>query len=335
MKSCALIAWEDQHFSLEDVEIPDPAPDQIRIKTHYSGVSIGTEFAYITGKIAGTPHPVCTGYQGTGTVEAVGAEIINFREGDEVYFRCGESIILPAGRSVTSAFGVHASRAVLKPNTTHGAYHLIEGADMETASLYVMPAVGLYGVDMANPRMGETVVVYGCGLIGLGVIAALVHRGCVVAAVDKLSARLKIAGDLGADYLIDASSSDVKDEVLKITPDGADVVFESTGNPDCIDPSIELCRRDGSYVWQGYYGTDPISMRFPPPHGRRLKMYFPCDDGLQPCRRAVLKNMTLGSLQWERCITHRVDYTDADKIFGQIKRGDETIVGVTVNWTEA
>ena len=32
MKSCALIAWEDQHFSLEDVEIPDPAPDQIRIE---------------------------------------------------------------------------------------------------------------------------------------------------------------------------------------------------------------------------------------------------------------------------------------------------------------
>ena len=60
MKSCALIAWEDQHFSLEDVEIPDPAPDQIRIKTHYSGVSIGTEFAYITGKIAGIPYPMCT-----------------------------------------------------------------------------------------------------------------------------------------------------------------------------------------------------------------------------------------------------------------------------------
>ena len=64
-------------------------------------------------------------------------------------------------------------------------------------------------------------------------------------------------------------------------------------------------------------------------------MYFPCDDGLQPCRRAVLKNMALGSLQWERCITHRVDYTDVDKIFGQIKKGDETIVGVTINWKEA
>ena len=77
MKECALIVWKDQHFSLEEVELPDPAPNQIRIKTHYSGVSIGTEFAYITGKgkIAGKSHPMCTGYQGTGIVEAVGKDI--------------------------------------------------------------------------------------------------------------------------------------------------------------------------------------------------------------------------------------------------------------------
>ena len=46
-------------------------------------------------------------------------------------------------------------------------------ASMEVASMFVMPAVGLYGVDMANPRTGEFVVVYGVGLIGLGVV-----QGC-------------------------------------------------------------------------------------------------------------------------------------------------------------
>ena len=35
-------------------------------------------------------------------------------------------------------------------------------------------------------------------------------------------------------------------------------------------------------------------------------MFFPCDDGLQPCRRAVVKNMASGALPWEHCITHRV-----------------------------
>lgn len=215
MKECALIAWKDQHFSLEEVELPDPSPNQIRIKTHYSGVSIGTEFAYITGKgkIEGKSHPMCTGYQGTGIVEAVGKDIKNFKEGDFTYFRGGAGMKLSDGTAVSSLFGTHASAAVLDPSGDEGAYHMVPGADMELASFYVMPAVALYGVDTANPRMGETVVVFGCGLIGLGVVASLVHRGCVVIAVDLLSARLKIARELGADYLVDASTEDVKDGI--------------------------------------------------------------------------------------------------------------------------
>ena len=335
MKARALIAWKDQHFSLEEVNLPDPEPNQIRIKTHFSGVSIGTEFAYITGKIEGMSHPMCTGYQGTGFVEAVGKDIKNFKEGDAAYFRHGDGITLSDGKPVASIFGTHASAAVLEPNTTHGAYHMVPGADMETASLYVMPAVALYGVDMANPRMGDTVVVYGCGLIGLGVVASLVHRGCVVVAVDILSARLKVAGELGADYLIDASTEDVREEVLKLAPEGADTVFECTGNPACIDPSIELCRKFGHYVWQGYYGTAPISMHFPPPHGRRLTMHFPCDDGLEPCRHAVIKNMALGTLKWEKCVTHHVEFGGAADIFTRIGKKEKDIVGVTINWKEA
>ena len=335
MKACALTAWEDQHFSLEEVDLPDPGPKQIRIKTHYSGVSIGTEFAYISGKIEGKSYPMCTGYQGTGIVEAVGTDIKNFKEGDAVYFRGSEIKSLSDGTALASLFGTHSSAAILEPNTTHGAYHLVPGADMETASLYVMPAVALFGVDMANPRMGETVVVYGCGLIGLGVVACLVHRGCTVIATDMLGARLKIAGELGADHLIDASKEDVKEEVLKLAPGGADVVFECTGNPKCIDPSIELCRVFGSYVWQGYYGTAPFSMHFPPPHGRKLTMHFPCDDGLEPCRHAVIKNMALGTLKWEKCITHPVTHSGAVDIFTRIGRKDKDIVGVTINWKEA
>lgn len=335
MKGRALIAWKDQHFSLEEVNLPDPEPNQIRIKTHYSGISIGTEFAYISGKIEGMTYPICTGYQGTGIVEAVGRDINNFKEGDTAYFRHGDGITLTDGTEVNSLFGTHSSAVVLEPNTTHGAYHLIPGADMETASLYVMPAVALYGVDMANPRMGDTVVVFGCGLIGLGVVACLVQRGCVVVAVDMLEARLAVAAKLGADYVIDASAEDVKQEVEKIAPDGADTVFECTGNPACIDPSIELCREFGTYVWQGYYGTAEISMHFPPPHGRKLTMFFPCDDGLQPCRDAVIKNMALGTLKWDTCITHRVGFGGSADIFTRIGRKEKDIVGVTIDWRNA
>jgi threonine dehydrogenase-like Zn-dependent dehydrogenase len=270
---------------------------------------------------------------GTGIVEEVGADIDNFEIGDEVYFRGNDAMTLTDGTPVSCVSGTHCTHIVTRPNTTHGVDHMVPRAAMEAACMFVMPAVGLYGADMANPRMGETVVVYGTGLIGLGVVAACAHRGCVVVAVDINDKQLAIAKALGADFQINGQSSDVVEEVMRIAPKGADVVFECTGNPQCIDQAIALCCEHGSFVWQGNYGSEPVSMHFLPPHGRRLRMFFPCDDGWQPCRRAVVKNMAMGVLKWEQCITHRIPFTEAPAMFQRINEGkDKDIVGVVINW---
>ena len=335
MKATALVCDENQEFTLEPVVLGGPAPHQVAIRTHYTGVSIGTELGYVSAKTP-VPYPLSTGYQGTGVIEAVGADVSGFDVGDQVYFRRNDSMELEDGTRVTCTSGAHCSHVVTDPHTTHGVAKLPPGARMDVACMYVMPAVGLYGVDMANPRMGEVVVVYGAGLIGLGVVAACAHRGCEVVAVDLDETRLAVARKMGADHVIDGSSQDVEAEVRRIAPDGADVVFEATGIPQNVDPAISLCRRHGSFVWQGNYGNAPLSMHFLPPHHRRLRMFFPCDDGWQPCRRAVIKNMAMGALPWEHCITHRIDHTEAPEMFSRLNRGDrEGIVGVVIDWTGA
>ena len=338
MRATALICDRTQSFSLEDVILQDPRPDQVTIRTHYTGVSIGTEFGLIRAKhkqasSAKNWYPLSTGYQGTGVIESVGTDINDFKIGDEVYFRRNDSMKLLDGTPVTLESGGHCSYIVTKPHTNHGVAKIIPGAPMDVASMFVMPAVGLNGVDMANPRMGETVVVYGAGLIGLGVIAACANRGSIVIVVDINDVQLSIARKIGADYIINGISQDVETEVKKLVPNGADVVFECTGIPQNIDLAIPLCRDYGSFVWQGNYGREPLSMHFIPAHQRRLKMFFPCDDGLQPCRRAVIKNMALGTLPWEHCITHRIDYHDAPAMFSKINTNlDKDIVGVVIKW---
>ena len=334
MKAHALITGEDGKQSIEEVIVPEPADNEIEVKTLFSGVSIGTEFALIRNKISWGPYPLCTGYMGTGIVEKAGKSVAGIAEGDTVYFRGCRAMTLADGSPVSCVSGAHCSRVVLDPGTTHGAERLPDGADPATASMFVMPAVGLYGVDMANPRMGETVVVYGCGLIGLGVIAACVHRGCRVIAVDVNAKRLAIARMFGADYLIDGSKESAADRVMELSPGGADTVFECTGLPSQIDPAIALCRSFGSFVWQGNYGADPVSMHFLPAHGRRLTMFFPCDDGLQPCRRAVIRNIAMGALRWEECITHRIGYREAPDVYGRIGAGKTDILGVVIDWNE-
>jgi len=334
MEAQALICDNNQRFTMETVQLKGVEPDQIGIRTHYTGVSIGTEFALIRGKISWEPYPLCTGYMGSGVVESVGAEIDNFKIGDRVYFRGNTYMQMKDGMSVSCVSGAHCSHIIINPNTTHGAALLPDGASMETSSMFVMPAVALYGVDMANPRMGQTVVVHGTGLIGLGVVAACSSRGCTVVAVDLSPKRLEIARKMGADYLICAEDQDVETEVKNIVSDGADCVFECTGLPDYIDLSIRLCRQFGSFVWQGHYGNKPIEMDFSSPHGRRLQMFFPCDDGWQPCRRAVIKNIAMGTLQWEQCISHRISWRDSPEMFDEINRNcNIDIVGVVINWT--
>ena len=329
----ALICDDQQRFSIQDVALKDPQPDQIAIKTHYSGVSIGTEFALIRNKISWGPYPLCTGYMGTGVVEKVGNAIENFNVGDAVYYRHNDNMALTNGQPVSTVQGAHCTHVVVRPNGNHGAYPLVAGAPMDVASMFVMPAVGLNGVDMANPRMGDVVVVYGVGLIGLGVVAACAMRGCVVVAVDVNERQLGIARELGADYLINSTQQNVPDALKRIAADGADVVFESTGLPQCLDPAIALCRTQGKFVWQGNYGAAPVSMHFLTPHGKRLQMFFPCDDGLQPCRRAVLKNIAMGALKWEKTITHRINYTEAPQLFAEINAGqNKDIIGAVIRW---
>lgn len=334
MYAKALICDENQNFSHADVILPDPGPEDLVIRTLCSGVSIGTEFALIRNKISWGSYPLCTGYQGVGVVEYVGADVHGFKVGDKVYHRHNRALQLTSGETVSAASGAHCSAVVTQPTGTHGVALLPEGADEESASLFVMPAVGLNGVDMANPRMGDIVAVYGSGLIGLGVIAACSHRGCIVVAIDIAPDRLEIAQKLGADYTINGATQDTKAEMLKIAPEGADVVFEASGIPTCVDPAMELCKRHGKFIYQGHYGTNPLSYNYVVPHGKRLTTFYPCDDGFAPCRRAVIKNMATGVLPWHHTITHRVEAKDSPKLYDAINtEAANDVVGAVIRWS--
>ena len=225
------------------------------------------------------------------------------------------------------------SHIITTVGDTHGAGLLPDHAPMEEASMFVMPAVGYFGVDMSEPKLQDTVVVYGCGLIGQGVIAACSLRGCKVIAIDVQDKQLKLAKMMGADVLIHAGQTDALTELHKSCPEGADVVFECTGIGALVDTALTLCKRDGKFIWQGNYGQTPISFQFLVPHGKRLKTFFPCDDGYLPFRHAVIKHMTQGVLPWDKMITHRIKADQSPALYDRINKGDKDVIGVTINWS--
>ena len=97
---------------------------------------------------------------------------------------------------------------------------------------------------------------------------------------------------------------------------------------------MELCRDYGKFIWQGNYGQAPFPYQFYPAHGRHLTMFHPCNDGLAPCRRAVIKNMAAGTLPWELVITHRVEAADSPAVYEGINGGNrDNVLAAVIHWS--
>jgi len=337
----ALIAEPEGKFRLDEIVTAPVGADDIAVRTQWSGVSIGTEFAVLTGKLDWGTFPVVTGYMAAGRVVAAGANVTGYAVGDTVYYRGNAALRLRgSGQSLNCRSGTHASVAVLNPAGTHGAEKVPAGVPPEVAAMFVMPSVGLYGVDMAQVGVGATVVVVGLGMIGLGVVAAAVRRGAVVTGIDPRPQCRDLAVAFGATTTLapgeDGSFDQVTAQVHSLTDGaGADFVFESTGRPDCIDAAIRLCRPFGCFIWQGNYGDGQISFEFLEAHHRRLRMVFPCDDGYRPYRRASLQAVATGAMPWEKVITHRLTAAEMPAFYRDIydgKGGD--VIGAVVNWED-
>jgi len=331
MEAQALICTAQQQFSLESFDVPAPTGNQIRVQTLYSGVSVGTEFAVIRGKLDWGPFPVCTGYQGVGVVDAVGAEVSRFKTGDKVYYRRNFMPMTWQGQKINTCAGTHCSVAIIGENAE--VEPLPAGVDAAVGSTFVMPSVGYNAVNMAGVQMGDVVAVHGVGLIGLGALVAARLRGAITIAIDIDDRRLALAGAMGAAYLINGKEEDVKVRVEAIKPGGADVVFEATGIPASLDPAFAIARSHGKFVFLGNYGNAPISFHFLVPHVKQLTAFFPCNDGLKPCRDAVLRNIGSGAIPWQKTITHQVTAHEAPALYEAINRNAiPEMMGAVIQW---
>ncbi|MET0261514.1 MAG: alcohol dehydrogenase catalytic domain-containing protein, partial [Rariglobus sp.] len=108
----ALVAHDEKKITLETVTMPAPGKNQLRIRTLYSGISVGTEFALIKNRISWGPYPLITGYQAVGEVEEVGATVEGYRAGDRVYYRANHAqLTLSSGAVCSNVSATHTSHA--------------------------------------------------------------------------------------------------------------------------------------------------------------------------------------------------------------------------------
>ncbi len=182
--------------------------------------------------------PITMGYSNVGVVIGVGPDIKNFKVGDRVLSN-----------------GPHAEVVNVPKNL---CAKIPDSVSNEDASFTVLASIGLQGIRLINPTIGETVAVMGLGIIGLLSVQILIANGCNVIAIDPLQERVDLAKSFGATGVV-LSKDDPLLKAQQLTNDlGVDAVLitAATDSNAPIEQSAQMCRKRGRIVLTGVIGLN-------------------------------------------------------------------------------
>jgi 3-hydroxyethyl bacteriochlorophyllide a dehydrogenase len=330
-KTRAVVFTQPNQVDLTTVTAADPAPNEIAVRTMYSGISVGTERWGLTGRYnhwgddVARYYPYVPGYQRAGIIEALGSAVEGFAVGDRVFSRTARIEEQDLGRK---GWLGHIGYAVVAPDAL---WKLGPMADMEEASLWQMPAAGAHGVRLVGVKPGEIVVVTGQGLIGQMSAQMSRLRGATVISSDLMEKRVQLSALNSADIAVNGRRENLLEVIRQIQPDGADVVIDTSGNSGLFGFLLGLIRREGRICLQGYY-PDPFRIEFHPTHEQRATVIFPCgrDDPA-----ALVPLLDRHKLRIKPLITHRFPIDQAKEAYDLIINKPDEALGIIFDWTSA
>lgn len=279
--------------------------------------------------------PIPLGYCNAGVVVEAGPRAGGFAPGDRV---------------VTN--GPHAEYARV-PCTL--AARIPDGVSFEAAAFTPAAAIGLQGIRLAAPTLGESVVVFGLGLIGLLTVQLLRANGCTVIGIDRDPARLALAERFGATAL-NGAEGDVVARVESLTGGvGADAVLLTLASKsdEPVRQAAAMSRKRGRLVLVGVTGLNLVRDDF---YKKELSFAVSCsygpgrydpsyEDGAhdyplpfvrwteQRNFEAVLALVAAGTLDPLPLVTHRFDFDRAPDAYDVIS-GSEPSLGVVLTYPD-
>src|SRR5918912_314088 len=199
------VILEPYQVAVRAADLPDPAPNQVLVKTEVSAVSAGTELAVYTGthqwlKDPTLPEwkfPFRPGYSAAGTVVAVGSAVTGWRPGDRVSYP-----------------GNHASGELLTLGHERGRlWKLPERLEADRAAWACVARYGMGAAIRPGVTLGRSAAVLGLGIIGQFSLRCLLAAGAhPVVGIDGVRMRREAARAAGADHVIDPAAGDVRQQ---------------------------------------------------------------------------------------------------------------------------
>jgi len=214
------------------------SPTECIIQNEASIISAGTELATLNGLETGTTFPAQPGYGAIGRILEKGTALTDFNIGDRVFYA-----------------GKHASIQRFNHGEPHQWAYLFpvpDGLDPIIGSVACMAEIAMTGPNLTNLKLGDTVVIYGLGVVGL--LAAMMYqiRGANVIGVDPVSHRCALAKKLGIQTVIDVQPDQQVEAIMKLTKGlGAEVTVDAAGHAAVIQTCVKTTALFGQVILLG------------------------------------------------------------------------------------
>ena len=344
-------------LTIDTLELAPLSPTDVLVRVRASGLC-HTDLEVMRGSLA-YPLPIVLGHEGAGIVEEVGSAVTQVAVGDHVVCswnpHCGHCFycerdqpilcepfarnqpkgLLPDGHSRMRRngerihhFSVTSSHAEYTIVPESGAIRVPREIPFDRACIIgcgVMTGVGA-AVRKARVEAGASVVVIGCGAVGLNVLqgARLAGAGTIIA-VDVGPVRLARAMPFGATHAIDDSAGNTLDEIKALTGGrGADYVFEAAGNKHTLRLSVEAARPGGQVVWLGKLSAgEDMSFRWGSLMGEKRIVRSSYGDA-RPRRDFpwIANEYLAGRLRLDELITNRIKLEQINDGMACLARGE-------------
>ncbi|MCA0961945.1 NADPH:quinone oxidoreductase family protein [Salipiger bermudensis] len=264
---CFLLSTHEKQPTLTDIDIPECASGQIRLRIGACGLNFA-DLLMIEGKYQDTPQlPFTLGMEVAGTIDAVGPGVTGFARGDRV--------AVFGGQGGLAEYGVFdAERAVKIPDSM---------SFEDAAALQIAYGTSHLALDhRARLQPGETLLVLGAaGGVGLTAVEIGKLMGATVIACARGPEKLEVARQAGADHLIDARTEDIREAVLALG--GSDVVYDAVGG-DQFTAAFRSCKPEARILSIGFASGEVPQIK---------------------ANHLLVKNLTVMGLYWGGYLTFR------------------------------
>lgn len=266
-----LIIEGKEKVNVIEQEKPLLKPGEVLVKIGFVGFC-GSDLNTYLGKNQLAISPVVPGHEIGGTVEEIGADVPTglFEKGMSVtvnpYTACGKCPACRQRRPNTcrdnQTLGVQRHGAMSEYIAVPWEKVIpANGLSVKECALIEPMSVGFHAVARGGVTDIDTVMVIGCGMIGLGAIVRTSLRGAKVIAVDIDEKKLALAKRLGANIGLDSTKEDFHDKLMEATHgDGPDVVIEAVGSPFTYNLAVAEVSFAGRVVCIGY-SPSPVTFQ--------------------------------------------------------------------------